>query len=99
MEGSFWCQTDGAIGMPTAQLGFEHWALDGPSSPKTVGFCDLLGTPYAPVSKIPPVKIHETISWADQNKQSKIVKLLISQKFQKLTSKDTEKLPTLKLQD
>ena len=35
-----------------AQLGFEHWVLDGP---KMVGFCDLLGTPYAPVSKIPYV--------------------------------------------
>jgi hypothetical protein len=25
--------------------------------PKTVGFCDLLGTPYASVSKIPSVKV------------------------------------------
>ena len=41
-----WCQRH-------AQLGFEHWVLDGP---QTVGFCDLLGTPYAPVSKIPSVK-------------------------------------------
>ena len=39
-----------------AQLGFEHWVLDGSPSPKMVGFCDLLGTPYAPVSKIAPVK-------------------------------------------
>ncbi len=30
-----------------------------PPWPKTVGFCDLLGTPYAPVSKIPSVKILE----------------------------------------
>ena len=39
-----------------AQLGFEHWVLDEPFGPKTVEFCDLLGTPYAPVSKIPSVK-------------------------------------------
>ena len=38
------------------KLGFEHWVLYGPLWPKKVGFCDLLGTPYAPVSKIPPVK-------------------------------------------
>ena len=39
-----------------AQLGFEHWVLDEPPWPKTVEFCDLLGTAYAPVSKIPSVK-------------------------------------------
>ena len=26
---------------------------------KTIGFCDLLGTPYAPVSKIPSVKVRQ----------------------------------------
>ena len=43
---------------------------DEPLWPKTVGFCDLLGTPYAPVSKIPSVKSNLTcfniismISW------------------------------------
>ena len=30
-----------------AQLGFEHWVLDGPPCPKTVEFYDLLGTPYS----------------------------------------------------
>ena len=35
-----------------AQLGFEHWVLDGPPWPNPVGICDLLGTPNAPVSKI-----------------------------------------------
>ena len=44
-----WCQQH-------AQLGVEHWVLDGPPLPKMVEFCDLLGTPYAPVSKIPSVK-------------------------------------------
>ena len=39
-----------------AQLRFENWVLDGPPRTKTVGFCDLLGTPHAPVSKIPSVK-------------------------------------------
>ena len=39
-----------------AQLGCEHWALQGPPWSKTVGFCDLLGTSYAPVSKILSVK-------------------------------------------
>ena len=38
-----------------AQLGFEHWVLEKPSRPKTVEFCDLLGTAYATVSKIPSV--------------------------------------------
>ena len=38
-----WCQWH-------AQLRFEYWVLDRPQS-KTVGFCDLLGTLYAPVSK------------------------------------------------
>ena len=38
-----------------ARLGFEHW-VHTRSWPKMVGFCDLLGTPYAPVSKIPSVK-------------------------------------------
>ena len=41
-----------------AQLEFEHWVPDGPPWPKTVGFCDLLGTPYAPGSKIPSVNSH-----------------------------------------
>ena len=45
-----------------AQLGFENWVLDGPPCPKMVGFCDLLGTPYAPVSKIPSVKLNY-LSW------------------------------------
>ena len=40
------------------QLGFEDWVLDGPPGPKMVGFCVLLGTPYAPVSKTPSVKAH-----------------------------------------
>ena len=35
-----------------AQLGCEHWLLDGTPWPKTVGFCDLLGTSYAPDSEI-----------------------------------------------
>ena len=39
-----WCQRH-------AQLGFEHWVLEGPLWSKTVGFCDLHGNPYAPVSK------------------------------------------------
>ena len=43
-----WCQQH-------AQLGYEHWVLDGPPISKTVGFCDLLGTPYAPVSEIPNI--------------------------------------------
>ena len=30
---------------------------------QTVGFCDLLGTPYAPVSKIPSVKVSENKPW------------------------------------
>ena len=30
-----------------------YWVLNGPPWPKTNGFCDLLGTPYAPVSNIP----------------------------------------------
>ena len=38
-----------------SQLGFEDWVLDGPPGPKMVEFCVLLGTPYAPVSKIPSV--------------------------------------------
>ena len=45
---AMWCQT--------APSGFELWVLDGPPWLKTVGFCDLLGTLYAPVSKIPPIK-------------------------------------------
>ena len=43
MEASCWCQTDGANDM----------LLDGP---KTIRFCDLLGTLNAPVSKILFVK-------------------------------------------
>ena len=39
-----------------AQLGVKHWVLDTPPWTKTFGFCDLLGTLYAPVSKIPSVK-------------------------------------------
>ena len=37
-----------------------NWLLDGPPWPKMVGFCDLLGTLYAPVLKILSVnkKIH-----------------------------------------
>ena len=31
----------------------------GPKTGATVGFCDLLGTPYAPVSKIPSVKVND----------------------------------------
>ena len=38
-----------------AQLGFEHWVLDKHLDPKWL-VCDLLGTPYATVSKIPSVK-------------------------------------------
>jgi hypothetical protein len=36
--------------------GCKHWVQDGPPLPKTVGFCDLLGTPYASGSKILSVK-------------------------------------------
>ena len=43
-----------------AQLVCEHWVLDGPPWPKMVGFCDLLGTPYAPVSKILSVNVKES---------------------------------------
>jgi hypothetical protein len=38
-------------------LEFEYWVLDGLPWPKMVGFCDLLGTLYSPVSKIPSVKV------------------------------------------
>ena len=40
------------IALRHAQPECEHWVIDGSPWPKTVGFCDLLGTPYAPVSKI-----------------------------------------------
>ena len=55
MEGSCWCQTDGANIMPSWGLNIVY-KMDQPRWRKSVGFCDLLGTPYAPVSKIPPVK-------------------------------------------
>ena len=45
------------LGHPNAQLGFELWVKVGPPWPKTIGFCDLLGAPYAPVSKISSVKV------------------------------------------
>ena len=45
-----WCQHH-------VQPGFEHWVLDGLPCPKTVEFCDLFGTLYAPVSKIPSEEI------------------------------------------
>ena len=46
-----WCQRH-------VQLGFEHWELHGPPWPKMVGFCDLHGTPYVSVSKIPYDSCH-----------------------------------------
>ena len=61
MEGSWWCQWH-------AQLEFEHWVLDEPPWPKMVNFCDLLGTAYAPVSKIPSVKSFVSSPKLDLNK-------------------------------
>ena len=53
-----WCQWH-------AQLGFKHWVLVVPPLSQTVGFCDLLGTPYAPVSKLPSVKMYPR-EWEDR---------------------------------
>ena len=58
MEGSCWCQINGAIAMACPVC--EHRILDGPPWPKTVGSCDLLGTPYAPVSKTLSVNVKES---------------------------------------
>ena len=57
------CQNGGQLLVPNgwhqrhAQLACDHWVLDEPSWPKMVVICDLLGTMYAPVSKIPSVKV------------------------------------------
>ena len=53
----------------------RHWVLDEQPWPKTVEFCDLLGTVYAPVSKIPSVKrwddLYHTVIVLLNNKYTK----------------------------
>ena len=49
-----------------AQLGFEYRLLDGPPWPTTIELSDLLGTLYAPVSKIPSVKGNPVVFWKNQ---------------------------------